>query len=333
MKTTQTYFEEIEKELKKAYKLANEARKKGYDPEQKVDMPVAKNMAERVERLVSSVAPQIVGSGISNRIQELEKKYGALDWRISLTIALEIAQEKICKFKDNKEAIEVGIRVGFAYHTMGTVASPLEGLTHIKIMKRRDNKEYFSVFYSGPIRSAGGTGASVSVLIADYIRKNMGYDVYDPSPDEIKRMSTELYDYHERVTNLQYLPSEEEVHFLVQHLPVQLNGDPSEKFEVSNYKDLDRIETNRIRNGPCLVLGECLAQKAPKLWVQLSKWGKEFGMEHWNFLKDFVEIQKKNKSKRHHKKNKRKNYSRPYFYSRPCCRKACSYHAFKRRRV
>jgi len=306
MKSTQNYFEEINKEIKKAYKVADDARKKGYDPEQKVDIPVAKNMAERVEGLVSSVAPQIVGSGISNRIQELEKKYSALDWRISLIIALEIAQEKFCKFKDKKEAIEIGIRVGFAYHTMGTVASPLEGLTHIKIMKRRDNKEYFSIFYSGPIRSAGGTGASVSVLIADYIRKSLGYDVYDPSSDEIKRMSTELYDYHDRVTNLQYLPSEEEVHFLVKHLPVQLNGDPSEKFEVSNYKDLDRIETNRIRNGPCLVLGECLAQKAPKLWVQLSKWGEEFGMEHWNFLKDFVETQKKIKAKDTIKKTKEK---------------------------
>ncbi len=297
MKQTQTYFEEIERKLKKAYKVANDARKKGYDPEDKVDIPIARNMAERVVGLVSSVAPQIVGSGISKRLQDLEKKYGSLDWRISLTIALEITQEKFCKFSNKQEAMEIGIRTGFAYHTMGTVSSPLEGFTKLQIMKRKDNKEYFSVFYSGPIRSAGGTGASVSVLIADYVRKNMGYSAYDPTEKEIKRFAAELYDYHERITNLQYLPSHEEIEFLAKHIPVQINGDPSEKIEVSNYKDLERVETNKIRNGVCLTLGEGIAQKAPKLWKQLSKWGKEFGLEHWNFLEDFIKLQKKIRSK------------------------------------
>lgn len=297
MDAMDNYFEEIEKNIKKTYKIATEARKKGYDPEQRVDIPVARNMAERVEGLVSSVAPQIIGSGISKRIQELEKKYGSLDWRISLIIALEIAKEKFCKFNNKQEAMEIGIRVGFAYHTMGTVASPLEGFTKIKIRNRKDGKEYFSVFYSGPIRSAGGTGASVSVLIIDYVRKNMGYETYDPTEKEIKRFVTELYDYHERITNLQYLPSPEEIEFLTKHIPLQIDGDPSEKIEVSNYKDLERVETNKIRNGVCLTIGEGIAQKAPKLWKQLSKWGKEFGMEHWNFLEDFLKLQKKIKSR------------------------------------
>ncbi|MFH1212032.1 MAG: DNA polymerase II large subunit, partial [Candidatus Woesearchaeota archaeon] len=297
MKTMQDYFRSIEEDIKRAYKVAESARKKGYDPEQKVDMPIAKNMAERVEGLVSSVAPQIVGSGIPKRIQELEKKYGSLDWRISLIIALEIAQEKFCKFNDKKEAIEVGIRVGFAYHTMGTVASPLEGFTRLEIKKTKDNKDYFAAYYSGPIRSAGGTGASVSVLIIDYVRKQMGYAAYDPTEKEIKRLVTELYDYHERITNLQYLPSPEEIGFLAKHIPIQITGDPSEKIDVSNYKDLERVETNKIRNGVCLTLGEGIAQKAPKVWAQLSKWGNEFGLEHWGFLKEFVALQKEIKSR------------------------------------
>jgi len=41
-----------------------------------------------------------------------------------------------------------------------------------------------------------------------------------------------LYDYHERITNLQYLPSEKEIEFLCKHIPVQIAGDPSEKIEV-----------------------------------------------------------------------------------------------------
>ena len=291
------YFKEIDKNVKQLYETANQARKKGFDPVNHVEIPLASNMAERVEGLVSVVAPQIKDSGVVKRIQELEKEYGAQDWRVALKIALEVAQEKFCKFEDKKEAMEVGIRVGFAYVTVGVVASPLEGFVELRLPKRKDGKKYFALRYSGPIRSAGGTGASVSVLIADYVRKNMGYEVYDPSEQEIQRTITELDDYHERVTNLQYYPSKEETYYLVKHLPVQIDGDGSEKFEVSNYKDLPRIETNIIRNGVCLVSAECLAQKAPKVFAQIQKWGKEFGMDHWNFLEEFLKIQKKVKSK------------------------------------
>jgi DNA polymerase II large subunit len=296
-KKIKDYFKEIDDKIEKVHAIATKARKKGYDPEEKIDIPLAKNMAERVTGLISAVAPQIVHTSVPKRINELEKKYGVLDWRISLIIALEIAQEKYCKFKDQKEAMEVGIRVGFAYHTLGTVASPLEGFSHINLEKTKEGKEYFKLYFSGPIRSAGGTGASVSVLIADYVRKKMGYAPYDPTKKEIKRYVAELYDFHERVTNLQYLPSEEEIEFLAKNIPVQIAGDPSEKIEVSNYKDLSRVETNNLRNGVCLVMGEGIAQKAPKLWKQLSKWGHDFELEQWDFLEEFVSLQKKIKAK------------------------------------
>lgn len=297
MKKIEKYFQEIDKKVKSAYNVAAKAKKQGFDPEIKNNIPLAKNMAERVEGLISAAAPQIIGSGIPKRIQELEKKYGTLDWRIALTIAGEISEEKFCKFNSKLEAAEIGIRIGFAYLTLGTVSSPLEGFVCLKIKKRKDGKDYLAIFYSGPIRSAGGTAAAASVILTDHIRKKLKIDKYDPTEEEIQRMITELYDYHERVTNLQYLPSKEEIYFLIKNLPVQIDGDPSEKIEVSNYKDLDRIETNRIRNGPCLVIGECLAQKAPKLLVQILKWGKDFGLDNWNFLEQFVNLQKKIKSK------------------------------------
>ncbi len=293
----ETYFEKIETGVNKAYEIAKKARLKKYDPSDDVEIILVKNMAEKVEGLVSIISPQVKDRGIPLRIIELEKLYGKLDWRVALTIALEVANEKFCKFKDKTEAIEVGIRIGFAYITLGSVSSPLEGFVKLVIKKRKDGGEYFCLYYSGPVRSAGGTGASVSVLIADYIRKKFGYNKYDPTEKEVKRAYTELVDYHERITNLQYFPSEQEVDFLVSNLPVQIDGDPSEKFEVSNYKDLDRIETNKLRNGFCLVIAECLAQKAPKIFAQLQKWGKEFDMGDWDFLNEFVNLQKKLKSK------------------------------------
>lgn len=291
------YINDITKKIDAAYEIANKARAKGYDPEETVNIPLAKNMAERVEGLVSVAAPQLANCGIPKRIKELEAIYGKLDWRVALTISLETTQQKFCKFEAQKEAIETGIRIGLAYLTLGIVASPLEGFVGIKIKKRLDGKEYFSLMYSGPIRSAGGTAGTVSVIVADYIRKNMGYDVYDPTEKEIRRTVTELYDYHERVTNLQYLPSEKEIRFLVSNLPVQIDGDASEDIEVSNYKDIERIETNRIRSGPCLVMGECVAQKAVKVWSQIKKWSKEFNLEHWGFLQEYVHLQKGLKEK------------------------------------
>lgn len=291
------YFTGINTEVERIYKIANEAKSKGYDPDPVVNIPLARNMAERVEGLISAVAPQIKGSGVVERLAELEKKYGAQDWRVAFSIALEVAQQKFCQFKDEKEAMEVGIRVGIAYVTVGVVASPLEGFVELKIKDRMDGKKYFCLMYSGPIRSAGGTGGAVSVLIADYVRKNMGYATYDPTEEEIKRTYTEFTDYHERVTNLQYYPSEQEAEFLTKNLPVQVSGDASEKYEVSQHKDLPRIEANKIRNGFCLVMAECLSLKAPKLWKQLSKWGHDMGMEQWDFIDTFVKLQKEIKAK------------------------------------
>ena len=214
-KEIKKYFEDMKKNVEEIYNIANNAKKKEIDPDNKIEIPLAENMIERAIGLVSIVSPQIINSNLSERIVELEKKYGFLDWRISLIIAEEIAKEKFCKFKDKIEAIETGIRVGLAYHTLGTVSSPIEGFTKIKIRKNRKGNEYFALFFSGPIRSAGGTGASVCVLIADYVRKKFGYDCYDPTEEEVKRMITEITDYHERVTNLQYFPSEGEIDFLI----------------------------------------------------------------------------------------------------------------------
>ncbi len=286
----QKYFKIIDEEVQKSYQVAEAARKKGLDPEKEVPIPLAKNMAERVVGLISVVAPQIVDTKVTSRITELEKEHGMLDWRVGFRIAEEVAQEKFCKFDDKLQAIEIGIRVGFAYLTLGIVSAPLEGFIGLKIKKRKDGKEYFALQYAGPIRGAGGTAASTSVLLSDYVRVKMGYAPYDPEEVEINRYIAEVNDYHDRVTNLQYRPSDEELKFLISRLPVEVDGDPTERIEVSNYKDLPRIETNLIRGGVALVLAEGLSQKAPKLWKRLSKWGEEMALGHWSFLPEFLKL-------------------------------------------
>lgn len=61
------YFESLEKETKRAYDVAREARKRGLDIETEPEIPLAKNLAERVEGLVGP-------PGIATHIKELEEE-------------------------------------------------------------------------------------------------------------------------------------------------------------------------------------------------------------------------------------------------------------------
>jgi len=244
---TNSHFARIKKKVDEYYNVAESARSKGLDPVSKVEVPIASSLAEKAVGLISVMYPQLQDKKIVNRILELEKKYGQLSISVSMLIAEDIAKEKYCKFKDKIEAIDAGVRVGFSYTTLGVVSSPLEGFTGLKLGKTRDGRDYFKAYFSGPIRSAGTTAGCVVLMIIDYLREIFGYAKYDPSEEEVKRYITENYDYHERVTNLQYLPTEEEITFLARRLPIQISGEPTEQREVSNYKDLDRIETNFIR--------------------------------------------------------------------------------------
>jgi DNA polymerase II large subunit len=293
-KEMQEYFESLNAETKKAYDLARKAK----EPHDKIEIPLVKNMAERVEGLIGVVAPQIIGKGLPDRIDELEKEFGKLDWRVAFKIAEEVSFEKFCKFENKLKAMEVSLRVALAYLTSGVVASPLEGFVRLELKKRRDGENYFALFFSGPIRSAGGTASTIFVAVADYIRRKHNYSVYDPDENEIKRVVSELYDYHERITNLQYLPSSEELEFYMKNLPVEIDGDASEKIEVSNYKDLDRVSTNFLRSGVSLVIAEGLTQKSKKFWTKFSGWNKEFDMKDWKWLDKFIDLQTKIRSKK-----------------------------------
>jgi DNA polymerase II large subunit len=291
MDVTQQYFNDLDKEVKKIYEIAEQARAKKLDPVGKVEIPLARSLAEKVVGLISTIYPQMEGSQIAPRIIELEKEFGKLSMGVSFKIAEEVAKQKYCKFASLLEAIDAGIRIGFSYTTLGVVSSPIEGYTGITLGKTRDGKEYFIANFSGPIRSAGTTASCVVLMLIDYLRELFGYAKYDPTEEEVKRYVTENYDYHEYITNLQYLPTIPEATFLAQNLPIQIAGDPTEKKEVSNYKNLPRVDTNLIRGGMCLIFSEGLAQKAKK-GLRLLKEVKAKGVisTGWDFLDEYVKL-------------------------------------------
>lgn len=291
---TQEYFKDLEIKTREAYSVADEARKKGFDPVKNVEIPLARSLAEKVTGLISVLYPQLENSGVVERILELEKEHGKLDPYVSFKIAEEVAKQKFCKFSDVVEAIEAGVRMGFAYTTLGVVSSPIEGFTGLEVGKTKEGKDYLVAYFSGPIRSAGTTASCLVLTIIDYLREIFGFAKFDPSTEEIERYATENQDYHDRVTNLQYLPTKEEMNFIAKNLPIQIEGEPTEKIEVSNYKNLDRVKTNYIRGGMCLIFSEGLAQKAKK-GLRLLNQAKDKGIKAtgFNWLKEYVELHEK----------------------------------------
>jgi DNA polymerase II large subunit len=303
---TQEYFKNLEKEVKKVYEIAQKAKDTGLDPSDKVEIPLAMSMAEKVVGLISTIYPQMENSGIAKRILELEREYGKLDPTVSFKIAEEVAKQKFCQFKSVLEAVDAGIRIGFAYATLGVVSSPIEGYTGIQLGKRADGGEYLIANFSGPIRSAGTTASCLVLILIDFLREMFGYQKYDATEEEAKRYVIELTDYHERITNLQYMPTEQEILFLAKNLPIQISGEESEKIEVSNFKHLPRINTGFIRGGVCLIMGEGLAQKAAK-GFRLLTMVKKNGIvaSGFDFLPDYVKL--------HEKRDKGKTDSSPTY--------------------
>jgi DNA polymerase II large subunit len=90
------------------------------------------------------------------------------------------------------------------------------------------------------------------------------------------------------------MPTDEEIEFLAKNIPIQIAGEPTEKKEVSNYKNLARVDTNQIRGGMCLIFSEGLAQKAAKGFrLLIGIKNKGFACTGFDFLKEYIELHEK----------------------------------------
>ncbi|MFB6295136.1 MAG: DNA polymerase II large subunit, partial [Candidatus Nanohaloarchaea archaeon] len=178
---TTDYVQRLEEETASAYDLAEQARAQEKDPEPRVDIPVAEDLAAKSVGLVTADQfPELEDVGVAERIRELEDEYGKNDERVALVIGREIAQDEFYEFGSTERAVDAGLRIGLSYMTGGIVTAPLEGIADVEIRTNDDGSEYLAVHYSGPIRSAGGTASAMSVLLADHIRSAVGLDRYKP---------------------------------------------------------------------------------------------------------------------------------------------------------
>lgn len=288
------YQDGIRERVQECYDLAKRIRALGKDVTDEVEIPLASDMAERIEELLKI-------KGVADDIRAAAKEMSREEMSIFIS-------RKVCKIyeKEGKvTALDKSVRTGLAILTEGILVAPLEGIAEITVDSNPDGTSYASIFYSGPIRGAGGTAQAMSVLIADIVRRDLGIGSYVPSEEEIERYVEEVQSYN-RLKHLQYLPSPEEIRTVISNSPICIDGEGSEEEEVSGHRDMNRVRTNRIRGGMCLVLCEGLIQKSKKIlkytgklglseWEFLSKIGKESGDKEMSkkqssekFLKDII---------------------------------------------
>ncbi len=272
------YFQNLEEEAERCYQLAEKARNMGYDPTTEVEIPRAEDLALRAQEL----------TGVKNtaeKIRELSEKYDREE--VSIRIAKEVASREEGSVS---ERLEDAVRIGLAVLTEGILVAPLEGIGGVEIRENFDGSNYVELSFAGPIRSAGGTGQAMSVLIADVVRRELGIDEFKASQDEIQRFKEEIPLYKKSL-GLQYTPSNEEISLIVDGCPISISGEGTDT-EVSGNRDLPRVDTNRVRGGACLVIAEGMCLKAQKLKKHVDKLG--IG---WDFLDEYIEKYMSGKSK------------------------------------
>jgi DNA polymerase II large subunit len=269
----QEYQAVLEKGLNEAIAVAQKARALGIDPRTVVEIPVANDLADRVEALLGI-------KGVAIRIRELEKSMSREE--AALRIGDDFVQRRFGE-KDRDEILDHAIRTAMALLTEGVVAAPTEGIAKIGLGRNDNGSEYLKIYYAGPIRSAGGTAQALSVLVGDYVRRALGINRYVPRQEEVERYIEEIRHYN-TIMNLQYLPSDREIRLIIGNCPVCIDGEATEREEVSGYRNLERVETNTVRGGMALVIAEGLALKAPKVLKNVRK----MKLDGWDWLGELI---------------------------------------------
>ncbi|MFH0737635.1 MAG: DNA polymerase II large subunit [Candidatus Micrarchaeota archaeon] len=265
--------------LQKAYAVAAEARRQGYDPVEDIEVKIAKDIAARVEGIMGP-------PGVAELIRELEKG-GMAREDIAFEVARKIAAGELMK-APKELLVEQAVRTGLGILTEGVLVAPTEGIAKVKIKRNPDGSDYVAVYYAGPIRSAGGTAVALSLVLADIARRVVGVGDYRATESQVARYYEEVTTYETRVTHLQYMPPEEDVHVIASNCPICIDGEPTEDIEVSTYRGVPGVETDRIRGGVPLVMCEGVAAKAAKL----LKYTKKLKLG-WDWLEKIIKIKKK----------------------------------------
>ncbi len=190
---------------------------------------------------------------------------------------------------DVREAAEQAIRTALAILTEGITAAPLQGVSRVAIKYNPDRTRYLAIYFAGPVRSAGGTEQALTLVVGDFVRRLLGLDRYKPTEEEIGRFIEEVRLFERAVARFQYHVSDEELRKSLQFIPVEVTGTESDQIEVSSFRNLPRIETNRIRGGALRVVNDGVVGRSAKVWTIVER----LGIEGWDWLRRIREIEEK----------------------------------------
>jgi DNA polymerase II large subunit len=146
-----------------------------------------------------------------------------------------------------------------------------------------DRTRYLAIYFAGPIRSAGGTDQALTLVVGDFVRRLLGLDRYKPTVEETSRFIEELRLYERSVGRFQYHIPDEELRKALDLLPVEVTGTESDPVEVSSFRNLERVETNRVRGGALRVVNDGIVGRAPKVLTIIEK----LGFQGWDWLREF----------------------------------------------
>ncbi|MFA4946210.1 MAG: DNA polymerase II large subunit [Candidatus Micrarchaeia archaeon] len=274
----EAYFKSLNDGIRGEYSLAERARAKGLDASDIVDVPIAPDVAARVEGLVGP-------KGVALVIREALKAKGRE------AVCFELCDRILAgEFgaKPEVELIEQAVRTGLALYTEGVVSAPIEGVSRVLVRQNQDGSKCLAVYFAGPIRGAGGTGQAFPLMLGDYCRQKLGLAEHRPTDDEVERYVEELNLYAIRTRAGQYTPKADEVRLIARSCPVCVEGEPTEDYEVSVHKP--REGSSRVRGGTCLVFSEGLCLKAAKL----LRMCKAAGLD-WGWIEGLVKVKKGDK--------------------------------------
>jgi DNA polymerase II large subunit len=274
----QSYVETLENQLKLLFDISDSARSKGLDPALKTECIRAQDIADLVEGLVGP-------KGVALSIRELSSKMPREE--IAFKVAQEIAQGKFAQTdqekNDQEKLAEQSIRTALAIFTEGLTAAPIQGIAQVKIKTNADRTHYLAIYFAGPIRSAGGTDQALTLVVGDYVRRELNLDKYKPTEEEVSRFIEELRLYERSVGRFQYHIPDGELRKALNLIPVECTGTESDPVEVSSYRNLQRVETNRVRGGALRVVNDGIVGRAQKVYVIIDK----LGFQGWDWLREF----------------------------------------------
>jgi len=263
------YFSELEEKVATLYEIAGKAKAKGLDASKEPEPQITHDIAERVEKMLGP-------PGLTTRLRELE----GMDRReMAFKIAEEITLGHFGSFEREKAA-DQAIRTALAIMTEGVTVAPIEGLPKIVIKQNPDRTQYLSLYFAGPIRPAGGTAQAMTLVVADHVRKHLDLERYQPSESQVQRFIEEVRLYERTVRRFQYHVTDDDLEAAFHQIPVEATGVATDPYEVSNYRDVPGIETNRLRGGALIVVVDGIVGRARKLHGACEK----LGVTGWDWL-------------------------------------------------